>query len=605
MSTLAPAMPIYLDAAGEPVFGLFHEAARHLPHARAVLLCPPFGWEDICSYRSRRDWSEQLAAAGHPTLRIDLPSTGNSGGSANDPARLSAWTTAVSSAARWLHETTGHERVAAIGIGLGGLLICSALAEEAPIEEVVLWAVPARGRAFVRELHAFARMEDTGLDAQEETEGSDTWAGGFPLSAETTNALKGLDVTKLALAPTPPSRALLLERDGISPDARLRQHLEQAGVAVTLAPGDGYGTMTAKPHLARSPKDVFARVLAWLEQDPSPSSPPDSAVAERATGSTTSDQSSPATAELSIAGVSMLETPWTLQQPGGRLFGILCEPAEKLPDAPCVVLLNAGAIRHVGPNRMWVEAARRWAAQGVPTLRLDLNGIGDADGDAERLTDLTSLYAPERMEQVLAALDALEAGGVASRFVLTGLCSGACWSFHGALLDDRVTAAFMLNPRAIFWNASLEADRDYRRGLLRLSSWRAVLRGEVPISRILRLASQLPLALPRRAIARRRKRAGGGDELDRALDRMLATGKHLEFLFSNNEPLREELEHEHRLERPDRWPNVSVGFLPGRVHTLRPAQAQTAAHEALDRALAAEIERQSEVGVAAQALRSS
>jgi alpha/beta superfamily hydrolase len=33
---------------------------------------------------------------------------------------------------------------------------------------------------------------------------------------------------------------------------------------------------------------------------------------------------------------------------------------------------------------MWVEASRRWAALGVATLRIDLEGIGDADGDAGR-----------------------------------------------------------------------------------------------------------------------------------------------------------------------------------------------------------------------------
>jgi alpha-beta hydrolase superfamily lysophospholipase len=606
MSARASSTATYLRVGGESVFGLFTEATRQAPDASAVLICPPFGWEEICSHRSRRDWSEQLAGDGHPTLRIDLPSTGNSGGAAHDPDRLSAWTAAVSAAAGWLHETTGRDRVAAIGIGLGGMLACNALAAGAPIDELVLWAAPTRGRALVRELHAFARMEDTGIDPSEQaaSEQADagTWAGGFWLSPQTTDALTRLDLAKLAFEPGRPSRALLLERDGMQVDTRLQEHLEAAGVTVTLAPGDGFGAMTAKPHLAVPPRAVFARVGAWLAQ-PSSAPAPGSGAATSVGASIDAAVRSEDTLELTVDGASMRETPWTLRQPCGTLFGILCEPAEPMPDAPCVVLLNAGAIRHVGPNRLWVETARRWAARGLTTLRVDLEGIGDSDGDAEQMTDLTSIYAPEYVEQLRAVLDALESEGVGRRFVLSGLCSGANWAFHGALLDERVTAAFMLNPRALFWDPSVQTARDYRRGLRRMKSWRAVLRGEVPLSRILTLAGQLPLALPRRALARRRARARGGDEVDRAFDRTLANGKHLRFLFSNNEPLREELELEDRLERPERWPNIGVDLLPGRVHTLRPEPAQRAASEALDRALDAELRRLAETDVTSQALR--
>jgi hypothetical protein len=354
-------------------------------------------------------------------------------------------------------------------------------------------------------------------------------------------------------------------------------------VGVSVASGQGYGQMMAKPHLARAPRSVFARVRAWLEEEAA------SAAARGAMlGPTASARRRPprrSTVELTWNDATIRETPIELGQPFGNLFGILTQPAEPAPSALCAVMLNAGAIRRVGPNRMWVEAARRWAAVAVPTLRLDLGGIGDADGDGERFKELAELYVPELVNQACAAINILESRDIAQRFVLAGLCSGACWSFHAALRDERVAAAFMLNPQALFWDESLEAARDLRRGL-RSSSWRKLVRGEVPLERMAALAYRAPVALPRRALALRAARRRGEAELDQALDRLRDTGKILRFIFSGNEPLSEELERDGYMSRHDRWPNVSFEFIPGQIHTLRPFQSQQRAHEALDRALA-------------------
>jgi hypothetical protein len=76
-----------------------------------------------------------------------------------------------------------------------------------------------------------------------------------------------------------------------------------------------------------------------------------------------------------------------------------------------------------------------------------------------------------------------------------------------------------------------------------------------------------------------------------ALDRLLDADKHLHFFFSGNEPLYEELELEGRLDQLDRRPDMSLELIPDRDHTLRPFQAQRAAHRALDRALDEELRR--------------
>lgn len=593
-----PTQTQYLTVDGlDPVFSLLHMPPDGVRSEIAVLICPPFGWDDVCSYRSRRDWAMELAASGHPTLRIDLPSSGDSGGSPEDPGRLSAWTGAVSAAASWLRDATGCSETAAIGIGLGGLVICGAIAEGAPIDDLVLWAVPSRGRSFVRELRAFGRMEAAKFGLPDEAGAaslpSGTEAGGFLLSGETTRDLDTLDVATLPFSDGRVRRALLLERDGISVDEHLRRHLEEAGAAVTIAPGPGYGAMMAEPQEARSPGEVFMRVEAWLD--------------DVSLGSTDRPTTSPArdrpklsapprppvqnhdTAELAVDGISIRETPLAIEQPFGVMFGVLTEPVDVPARDLGAVLLNAGAIRHVGPNRMWVEIARRWASRGVPTLRLDLEGLGETDGDASRFTDVAELYVPELFDQARAALDLMETRCSQRRFVLTGLCSGAFWAFHGALRDERVSAAFMVNPRTLFWDASLETVRYLRRGLFLPSSWRMILRGEVRLARILAVIQSTPRSLARYMAARRQTRSTGRDDLAESFDRLRDTGKHLIFIFSEREPFHEELAHQGRLAQSDRWPNIEVDLIPGRDHTLRPLYSQQRALDQLDQALEREL----------------
>jgi len=591
MSPSPPARPLYLSIDGiDPVFGLLHMPAYGPGHEIAVLICPPFGWEESCSYRSRRDWAEHLAGAGHPTLRIDLPGSGDSGGSPEDQGRVAAWTGAICAAAGWLSATTGGRRVAAIGIGLGGLLACHAIGEGAPIDEIVLWAVPSRGRTFVRELRAFGRMEaskSTGRDgAAFQLPDGWTGAGGFVLSAETTLALEGLDVATLEIPDGQLHRALLFERDGIGVDERLRRQLEGTGAAVTVLRGRGYSEMMGVPHEARSPIGVFAQTQAWLDESSTSAGTASPEVDPR--GLPARPQRAVEehnVIELDVAGVRIRETPLAIEQPFGRLFGVLAEPVVTPALDLGAVLLNAGAHRRIGQNRMWVEAARRWAARGVPTLRLDLEGIGDADGDVARFSNMRELYTPALVDQVLAALDALDARNLGPSYVLAGLCSGAYWSFHAALRDERVRAAFMLNPQSLFWDSSLPTARVLRRG-----SRSKVLRGEVPLARLAALAYGVPAMVAWRARTRWRARHAG-DELDRALDRLRDTGKHLRFMFSGLEPLYEELELEGRMQRMDRWPNVGFDFIPGQDHLLRPLEAQRFAHEALDRALEEELRR--------------
>jgi pimeloyl-ACP methyl ester carboxylesterase len=260
----------------------------------------------------------------------------------------------------------------------------------------------------------------------------------------------------------------------------------------------------------------------------------------------------------------------------------------------CAVLLNGGALRHIGPSRTWVEIARRWAARGVPTVRIDMPGIGESDGDAREPVPDASFYTPQRTEQTLAILDRLAELGLPDRFVLGGLCSGAYWSLHAALADPRVRGALMINLYSVFWSAELVAERDTKEslGALRGRAWRRLVNRDLT-------AAQAKTALAAIRPSQLRSSAGNpversqSQEIERAFDRLREQGTHGLMLFSRGEGLYDQLVRQGIVAGIDRWPNLSVAQLPTTDHMFRAIWLQQHVHGLLDDALERVLESES------------
>lgn len=571
--------PVFLGLEPDPVFGLLHAPRAGMPPAAGVLLCSPWGWEDVASHRTRRAWAQHLAGAGHPTLRFDLPACGDSGGSPRDPGRVEAWSTAIASAADWLRDGTGCARVTVIGLGLGGLMARRALAEGARIDDLVLWAAPKDGSAFVRRQRASARLQQARHPLASSL--PDGWleAEGFVLSADTVAALEALRIEPPATGGL--RRALLLARDGSAADERLREALQEAGVDVSTGPGNGWHAMVADPEDSPSPREVIDLVDDWLARSPAPAD--ERAQTERA----------PLGRKLvlDIDGVAVRESPLVFDLSFGRPFGLLCEPANGQRGDVAVVFLNAGLVRRSGPNRMWTEGARRWAARGMPALRIDLEGIGDADGDSARYADDDEFFAPKLVDQVGEVLDELCSRGVARHFVLVGLCSSGYWAFRIALGDRRVRAALVVNPFGLVWDPELLVRHESQK-LHRLRErewWGRIARGKLKLASVRTVSRALLLgavATVRRVRASAATRhAAAKPALERELDRLDGGATRVVMAFTTGESVRDELERDGVLARLHRWPGVTVEDLPGRDHTLRSVTAQRAFHELLDREL--------------------
>lgn len=148
------------------------------------------------------------------------------------------------------------------------------------------------------------------------------------------------------------------------------------------------------------------------------------------------------------------------------LFGILAQPDAEANTArkPAVLILNAGLMHRIGPFRMHVTLARRLAAQGMTSLRVDCSGKGDsaAREDVRSYEEAVNLDVKDAMDFVSG-----ECG--IDEFVLIGLCSGADDAFRASRMDARVSCLVLLDgyayPTPRFYL------RKYGRKILSIPAW--------------------------------------------------------------------------------------------------------------------------------------
>lgn len=131
----------------------------------------------------------------------------------------------------------------------------------------------------------------------------------------------------------------------------------------------------------------------------------------------------------------------------GSLVGILtdsvCEKAQAKNGGQGLLLLGAGFIHRVGPNRLYVKIARYVARMGLVSLRFDFSGIGDSGPRRDKMPLHDSV-----VEEAQQAMNYLEAVRGIEKFAVVGLCTGAAAAAQVALADHRVKKAVLINPMA-------------------------------------------------------------------------------------------------------------------------------------------------------------
>lgn len=434
-----------------------------------VILCQPLGAEGESAHRSLLHLAYGLARRGVRVLRFDYPGSGDSEGESFDCARLPAWLDSIDQAAQFLRSVAGCRNIGLIGLRLGGALAGMASARVGA-QWLALWAPVSSGRAYARELRAVAALGIT----QERTDravevAGHRYASDFVDSIATLRA-EDWDLSGLR-------RILLLERDDARPDEKLRIVLQASGCALDVRSFAGYPALFDRPQDSRVPETAIEALCDWVAG---------SVGAARA--------STASTVPCASAGIAQVPVP-TLDTGIYRehrlmlgqtrcMVGVLCEPAPPAAnDAPLVLWINAGAVHHAGPGRLYVRHARILAAQGVASLRVDLSVLGDSI--VPGATDENDCYAESCRHDVLDIVrDARDRLGFRD-LIPAGLCSGAYWSLQLAI-DPRIQglrAVAMINPLAIGkhpdagWAVGSDASEAmrYRDALRKWSSWKKVL----------------------------------------------------------------------------------------------------------------------------------
>lgn len=524
--------PLFFGPADMRLFGWLHPAPVPPASAVAVLLCKPFGFEAQCAHQSMARMASDLAHGGWPALRFDYVGSGDSDGDEFAPEQLQRWIASVHLACDFLKAQTGATQLVLVGLRLGATLAALAALERTDIAALVAIAPVVHGRKYLRELMALGQLMAPGHGAADAPD-APLQAGGFLLTRATCAQLAAINLSQQNALPAPD--ILLVARDDIPGPDDWAPALLALGARLQRAQWPGYGAMMVDPINSRPPEAILTGLVAALQQwqerwraqaRPTPAVPP-----ALASAFDSGIDSGPLKApDLSQAGMRHSVSEQVLQIDTGHtaLTAILSQRhpgagASSAGRQRALIVLNSGAVHHIGQNRMWVRIAREWAQLGVVVLRLDLSGIGDsprrpgAEGDV--------VYSTEAASDLDAAIAYMRQRFPQAELQLLGLCSGAYHAFKAAARGQPIQGALLINP-------------------LTFHSWRApasgalqkLARGQIPWRRVAQKARGMLLHLLQLARAKALGRGHGFSELGAQLLAAQQHGIALHFVFAVGEP---------------------------------------------------------------------
>ncbi len=553
VATLAES--VYFGPDEARLFGWLHRPNVDIGTDTGLVICPPFGYEAICSHRASRTLAEAAAALGMPALRFDYLGTGDSADIEPDADQFNIWCDDILRAAAEMQRRGGVSRICLLGFRLGALLAVHAANRCKAVRGLVLIAPVINGRRYLRELRTTrlaGYLGSVSTDSHDSaTPGNAKPApalevSGFSLSNATFSTLEKIDLTKVGLPAG--SDALIIDGSSLPLARSWAEELSGQGMGIEYSSiPKVLEMMITPPQYALTSAPMVTSTCEWLtlHMGGSARAKQDGVPARAASTSAVSTGALVLPAGSHSPNASSTERP-VLFGSESLLFGILTAPPQGENRRRAVILLNAGADQHVGPSRIHVSLARRWARRGYFVLRMDLGGIGDSATRPGCHDD--EVYPPAALDDIRAAIEFLKSGHDIREITLAGVCSGAYHALRAAVAGMPVTRVLMVNPQQFFRKKGttledlqisevIQNPVKYRQQVGSGAAWKKLLTGKVNVWRIARIyvwRSLLQLESMIRQIARKlgvRLPHDLGHELEEISARVRVV-----FVFAHGEP---------------------------------------------------------------------
>jgi alpha-beta hydrolase superfamily lysophospholipase len=472
--------PFYLSDKSGTLFCCLHKPQPNLKKKDcAVLICNPLGYEYILSHRSVRHLADRLANDGFTAIRFDYAGTGNSSGDDLDPNRLETWKQNIKAMITHTKAISGCSKICLIGLRMGATLAgLIANENEVSVSNLVLWNPCIYGKHYIREMKALALADDTILNDM----GQNIESAGFILSPETAEQIKNIDLHSLRFPQE--MSVLMLDRDDRPQYITLLKKWKHDGLHTDYLVQSGYLEMFAEPHDTIVPVHTLRAISEWLTKTVQKKT--------SSMGMGAENLIPPQNTSDHAVIHPLIEEYVCCFGTRKQLFGIFTTPISRTDCLmPTIVLLNAGSVHHVGPQRLYVILARALASQGFPCFRMDFEGIGDSNLD--NVTHENHPYQESALQDTESALHFLSERFDASHFALTGICSGAYTAFRFGLskTPHKIVATIPINPLTFYWeqgislltetkkNKAIQKLSHYKQSVYKPKQWWKLLTGKI------------------------------------------------------------------------------------------------------------------------------
>jgi alpha/beta superfamily hydrolase len=443
-------IPFYIEMGKDVLLAWCHLPEHPTDHA--VLICPPVGHEFVNSYRGLRHLADGFAEKGVTTFRMEYQGVGDSSGLDTDPDRLDKWLASIEQTVKFIKEKRSIQKISLLGLRMGATL-ASIVSNKIEIENLICWVPVVEGKRYIREMLA---LQKTGENADLDVDSTTLEGGGFLITRETMNELLSISLTNI----TPNAKhVFLFNTDDLPIPNQLIEAWSNQNFPFTHKTLSGYASMMATPHNSKVPyhaiEEITSIKIFGNELDKN------LFLDLKNFQQTRFDCYTYATSakESMDAGGGFPITEILCQIPNTPLFGIFSLPLLRDTESkPTVLLLNAGSVHRMGPNRNYVYITRELLSLGFKVFRLDFLGLGDSvNPNLEKENDP---YMPEALDNIKQTICFLKENHKVNDVILMGVCSGAYSAFQFALHENEEVAHEILpiNPLTFYWKEGMSLD---------------------------------------------------------------------------------------------------------------------------------------------------